>query len=73
MCTFFLTSEIYEASRWHADSIYNAPMVSTRHGHIYTGDIVKCRGINGYSVIYAKVLRFIKIVSYSNYAGYSNT
>ena len=54
---------MYEANRWHADEIYNAPMASSRVGHVFTGDVITCRGVNGFPIIYAKILRFVKVVS----------
>ena len=59
----FNFSEIYEAGRWHADSKYLSPMASTTNtGHVFVGDVVTCKGINGFPVIYAKIISFIKLV-----------
>ena len=55
-------SEIYEAGRWHADKKYNAPTASNGEHQVFVGDIVTCQGVNEYPVVYAKILRFVKVV-----------
>ena len=37
-------------------------MASCDCGSVFIGDVVTCDGVDDYAVIYAKVVRFIKVV-----------
>ena len=52
-------SEMFEASRWHSDERFFAPMITHKNGdHIFVGDIVNFQE-PGHGPCYRKVVKFM--------------